>query len=122
MPNTLFQRSLPMSALSVFKPVDRVEPAAKKLSAADLLAGAAKKSKASSHLAYADKAGQEVAAHWLELNAKLAETERDLGLARDQLLDVIRPWHEEACVRRRAHEATVVVDSPAGAVRVSFQH
>jgi hypothetical protein len=43
----------------------------------------------------------------LELNAKFAETERELGLARDQVLDVICPWHEETCARRRAHEAAV---------------
>src|SRR5262245_7720237 len=109
-----------MSALSVFKP-EQGEPA-KKLSAADLLAGAAKKGRASSHLVYAESAGRELVIRWLELNAKLAETERDLGLARDQVLDVIRPWHEETCTRRRAHESTVVVDTPTGAARVSFQH
>src|SRR6185369_15512565 len=57
-----------------------------------------------------------------ELNARFAETERELGLARDQILDVIRPWHEETCARRRAHEGTVVVETPTGTLRVSFQH
>jgi hypothetical protein len=97
-------------------------PQAKTVSAADLLAGAAKKGKASNHLVYTGDAGQEAAVRWLELNAKFAETERELGLARDQVLDVIRPWHEETCARRRAHEATVVVEALTGALRVSFQH
>jgi hypothetical protein len=97
-------------------------PQAKTVSAADLLAGAAKKGKTSNHLVYTGEAGQEAAARWLELNAKFAETERELGLARDRVLDVIRPWHEETCARRRAHEATVAVETPTGALRVSFQH
>jgi len=108
-----------MSALSVFKPE---QGAPKKLSAADLLADAAKKDRASSHLVYSENAGQELVIRWLELNSKLAETERDLGLARDQVLDVIRSWHEETCTRRRAHGSTVVVDTPTGSARVSFQH
>jgi hypothetical protein len=93
-----------------------------KPSAADLLAGATKKGKTTSHLAYTGEAGREAAARWLELNAQLAETERELGLVRDKLLDVIRPWHEETCARRRAHEPTVVIETPTGALRVSFQH
>src|SRR4051812_14331791 len=97
-------------------------PAHKALSAADLLAAATKKAKASSHLQHASEAGKEVAARWLELNAQLAETERELGLARDQVLDLVRPWHEETCARRRVHEATVVIETPTGALRVSFQH
>jgi hypothetical protein len=71
-------------------------PQAKTVSAADLLAGAAKKGKASDHLVYTGEAGQDAAARWLELNARFAETERELGLARDKVLDVIRPWHEES--------------------------
>jgi hypothetical protein len=95
-------------------------PQAKTVSAADLLAGAAKKGKANNHLVYTGETGQEAAARWLALNAQFAETERELGLARDQVLDVIRPWHEETCARRRTHEATVVVETPTGALRVSF--
>jgi hypothetical protein len=91
-------------------------------SASDLLAGATKKGKTTSHLVYAGEGGREAAARWLELNAKLAETERELGLARDQILNVIRPWHEEACARRHAHEPTVVIETPTGALRASFQH
>jgi hypothetical protein len=87
-----------------------------------LLAGATKKAKTTSHLVYTGEAGQEAAARWLELNAQFAETERELALVRDQVLDVIRPWHEETCARRRMHEATVVVETPTGALRVSFQH
>jgi hypothetical protein len=97
-------------------------PPAKSPSAAALLAGATKKGKTTSHLVYADDAGRERAARWLELDAKLAETERELGLVREQILDVIRPWHEETCGRRRAHEPTVVIETPTGALRVSFQH
>jgi hypothetical protein len=114
-----------MSALSVFKPAEPQEPTAppaKKISAADLLAGATKKGKASNHLVYVGEAGCQAAARWLDLNKRLAETERELALVRDQVLDVIRPWHEETCARRRAHEATVVVETPTGALRVSFQH
>ena len=96
--------------------------APKPLSAADLLAGATKKGKASSHLVYAGEAGREAAALWLKLDTQLAETERELALVRDQVLNVIRPWHEETCARRRAHEPTVIVETPAGTVRVSFQH
>jgi hypothetical protein len=97
-------------------------PHAKTVSAADLLAGATKKGEATSHLVYTGEAGQEAAARWLELNARFAETERELGLARDQVLDVIRSWHEETCAKRKAHEATVIVETPTGALRVSFQH
>ena len=101
--------------------VKQSAPAPQAKSAADLLAGATKKGKASTHLVYTGE-GQEAAARWLELNAKLAETDRELGLARDQVLDLIRPWHEETCARKRAHEATVVVQTPTSALRVSFQH
>jgi hypothetical protein len=101
-------------------PQAKIPPQA--VSAAALLAGAAKKGKATSHLVYTGETGQEAAARWLELSTQFAETERELGLARDQVLDVIRPWHEETCARRRAHEATVVVETPTGALRVSFQH
>jgi hypothetical protein len=97
-------------------------PSAKSPSAAALLAGATKKAKTTSHLVYSGDASREAAARWLELDAKLAETERELGLVREQILDVIRPWHEETCARRRAHEPTVVIETPAGALRVSFQH
>ena len=86
-----------MSALSVFKPAEQGEPA-KKLSAADLLAGTAKKGKASTHLVYAEKAGQELASRWLELNAKLAEIERDLGLAPRS-----DPRRDPALARRNLH-------------------
>jgi hypothetical protein len=91
-------------------------------SAADLLAGATKKGKTGNHLVYVGEVGCEAAARWLDLNDKLAETERELNLARDRVLDVIRPWHEDTCARRRAHEATVVVETPTGTLRVSFQH
>ena len=67
-------------------------------SAADLLAGATKKGKSSNHLVYVGEGGCEAAARWLDLNDKFAETERELALARDRVLDVIRPWHEDACM------------------------
>jgi hypothetical protein len=69
-------------------------PQAKSVSAADVLAGAAKKGKATSHPVYAGEAGQAAAARWLERSAKFAETERELGLARDQVLYLIRPGHD----------------------------
>jgi len=81
-----------------------------------------KKGKSSSHLVYVGEAGCEAAARWLDLNDKFAETERELNLARDRVLDVIRPWHEDTCAKRKAHESTVVVETPTGALRVSFQH
>ncbi len=102
--------------------VKRPVPAPQAKSAADLLAGATKKGKSSNHLVYVGEAGCEAATHWLDLNDKFAETERELALARDRVLDVIRPWHEDTCARRKAHEATVVVETPTGALRVSFQH
>jgi hypothetical protein len=92
------------------------------VSAAALLAGASKKGKATNHLIYTGEAGREAAARWLELNAEFAEAERELARVRDRILDVIRPWHEETCARRRTHEATVVVATPTGDLRVSFQH
>jgi hypothetical protein len=79
---------------------------------AALLAGATKKAKTTSHLVYPGEAGREAAARWLALDAELAETERELGLVREQILDVIRPWHEETCARRHAHEPTVVINGP----------
>jgi hypothetical protein len=97
-------------------------PQAKSPSAAALLAGATKKAKTTSHLVYPGETGREAAARWLELDAKLAETERELGLVREQILDVIRPWHDETCARRRAHEPTVLIETPTGALRLSFQH
>ena len=92
-----------------------------KPSAATLLAGATK-SKTTNHLVYPGEAGRESASRWLELNTQLAETERELALVRDQVLEVVRPWYEETCARRRAHDSTVVVESPAGSLRISFQH
>jgi hypothetical protein len=92
------------------------------VSAAALLAGATKKGKTTTHLVYTGEAGQEAAARWLELNAQFAETERELALVRDRVLDVVRPWYEETCARRRTHESMVVVETPTGALRVSFQH
>ena len=77
---------------------------------------------ASQNRVYAGEAGQEAAARWLDLNAKFAETERELALARDRVPHVIRPWHEDTCARRKAHESAVVVETPTGALRVSFQH
>jgi len=119
-----------VSALSIFKP--EAPPAPKtsaevspaKPSAAALLGAATKKpAKGSSHLTYTGEAGRDAAALWLQLVGKLDEVERELAFRRDQVLDVIRPWHEEACARRRAHESTVVIDcGQAGALRVSFQH
>src|SRR5262245_65990320 len=91
-------------------------------SAADLLAGATKKGKSSNHLVYVGEVGCEAAAHWLDLNDKLAETERELALARDRVLDVIRPWHEDTCAKRKAHESAVVVATPTVALHASFQH
>jgi hypothetical protein len=70
-------------------------------------------------LVYVGEVGSEAATRWLDLNDKFAETERELALARDRVLDVIRPWHEDACAKRKAHEATVVVETPTGALRVS---
>ena len=66
-------------------------PQAKSVTAADLLAGATKKGKSSNHLVYVGEVGCEAAARWLDLNEKLAETERELNLVRDRVLDVIRP-------------------------------
>ncbi len=103
-------------------PKQSVPAPAKSVSAAALLASATKKGKTSDHLVYPGEAGREAAARWLQLDAQLAETERELALVRDQVLDVIRPWHEETCTRRRAHEATVVIKTPTGALRVSFQN
>src|SRR5262249_242668 len=97
-------------------------PQAKSVTAADRVAGDTKKGKSSSHLVYVGEVGCEAAAHWLDLNNKLAETERELALARDRVLDVIRPWHEDTCAKRKAHESTVVVETPTGTLRVSFQH
>jgi hypothetical protein len=100
--NPFLQRSLVMSIPTPTVPA----PQAKSLSAADLLAGATKKGKTSSHLVYPGEAGRQAAVRWLELDAQLAENERELALVRDQILDVVRPWHEETCARRRAHEAS----------------
>ena len=68
------------------------------------------------------EAGCEAATHWLDLNDKFAETERELPWPAIRVLDVIRPWHEDSCAKRKAHESTVVVETPTGALRVSFQH
>ena len=63
-----------MSALTVFKPGEQEPEKAKKVSAADLLAGATKKGKSSNHLVYVGEVGCEAAARWLDLNEELAET------------------------------------------------
>jgi hypothetical protein len=65
-------------------------PQAKSVSAADLLAGATKKGKSSNHLVYVGEVGCEAAARWLDPNDQFAETERELALARDRVLEVIR--------------------------------
>jgi hypothetical protein len=66
-------------------------PQSKSPSVEALLAGATKKAKTTSHLVYAGDAGREAAVRWLELDAKLAETEREVGLVCDKVLDLIRP-------------------------------
>src|SRR5207247_1975613 len=110
-----------MSALSVFKPVEPQEKA-EPLSAAALLGAATKKTtKSTSHLIYTGT-GTEAAARWLVLGRQAEEIERELALLRDAILSVVAPWHEETCARRRAHESTVEITTPAGTVRVSFQH
>ncbi|GEM_PF-3672541 len=76
-----------MSAI-VTQPVSA--PPAKAISAADLLAGATKKGKSSSHLVYPGEAGREAAARWVQLDAQVAEAERELALVCDQILGVIR--------------------------------
>jgi hypothetical protein len=91
------------------------------MSAAALLGAAAKKPKGNSHLVYTGEDGREAAARWLKLHTTKEETERELELARDQVLGVVRPWHEETCARRRAHEPTVVIETKDGTARVSFQ-
>jgi hypothetical protein len=91
------------------------------ISAAALLGSAAKKPKGKSHLVYTGEDGREAAARWLKLHAMKEETERELDLARDQVLGLVRPWHEETCARRRAHEPTVVIETKDGTARVSFQ-
>jgi hypothetical protein len=92
------------------------------ISAAALLGSAAKKLKGNSHLVYTGEDGREAAARWLKLHATKEETERELDLARDQVLEVVCPWHDEACARWRAHEPTVVIETKDGTARVSFQH
>ena len=110
-----------MAALSVFKPAEpqgETEP----LSAEALLGAATKKSaRSSSHLTYTGT-NIEAAARWLVLGRQAEEIERELALHRDTILGVVAPWHEETCARRRAHESTVEISTPAGTVRVSFQH
>jgi hypothetical protein len=91
------------------------------VSAAALLGAAAKKPKNDSHLVYTGEDGREAAARWLKLQATQKETERELELARDQVLGVVAPWHEETCARRKAHEPTVVIETKEGTARVSFQ-
>ena len=104
---------------TIAKPVPA--PTKPKKSLDDILASAEKKSsKASSHLNYPSQL--ETAAQWLKLHAQYEEAERELRLLRDQILAIVRPWHEETCAKKKAHEATVVVPSPAGNLRVSFQH
>ena len=107
-----------MSALSIFKPT---QPEEKPLSAEALLGAATKKAKSNSHLIY-NGPDIEAAARWLTLGRQAEEIEREIGLLRDAILSVITPWHEEACARRRAHESTVEIHTPAGTVRISFQH
>ena len=108
-----------MAALSVFKPA---EPQGEPLSAEALLGAATKKSaRSSSHLKYTGT-NIEAAARWLVLGRQAEEIERELALHRDTILGVVTPWHEETCAHRRAHESTVEISTPAGTVRVSFQH
>jgi hypothetical protein len=110
-----------VSALKVFKsaePDGQAEP----LSAAALLGAATKKpGKSTSHLTYTGT-GTEQAARWIVLGRQAEEIERELALLRDAILGVVTPWHEETCARRHAHESTVEISTPAGTVRVSFQH
>jgi hypothetical protein len=110
-----------VSALKVFKspePQGQAEP----LSAAALLGAATKKpGKSISHLTCTGT-GTEQAARWIVLGRQAEEIERELELLRDAILGVVTPWHEETCARRHAHESTVEISTPAGTVRVSFQH
>ena len=109
-----------MSALSVFRPAKPEEPAP--LSAEALLGAATKKpTKSNSHLLY-NGADTQAAARWITLGKQAEEIERELALLRDTILGLIVPWHEETCARRRAHESTVEITTPAGTMRVTFQH
>src|SRR5262245_61291196 len=104
------------AALSIHKPGDD-KPA--KPSAAALLGAAIKKgAKSSSHLVCDMEAAKPLGTKWLELATRLDETERELGLVREQLLDLVRPWHAEQCTRRRSHESTVEFSCPGGQLRV----
>jgi hypothetical protein len=110
-----------MAALSVFKPAEP-KGEAEPLSAEALLGSATKKSaRSSSHLTYTGT-NIEAAARWIVLGRQADEIERELGLLRDTILGVVTPWHGETCARRRAHESTVEISTPAGKLRVSFQH
>jgi hypothetical protein len=62
------------------------------------------------------------AARWLALGRQADEIEREVALLRDTILGAVIPWHEETCARRRTHESTVEIATPAGTLRVSFQH
>jgi hypothetical protein len=110
-----------VSALTVFKPAEP-QGQAEPLSAAALLGAATKKpGKGTSHLTYTGT-GTEQAARWIVPGRQAEEIERELGLLRDAILGVVTPWHEETCARRRAHESTVEIRTPAGTVRLSYQH
>jgi len=106
-------------ALSVYKPAEKPD---QPVSAADLLSAATKKpSRSTSHLTYTGQ-GIEQAARWIVLHRQAEEIEREEQLLRDAVIEIVTPWHAEACARRRAHESTVEMSTPAGTLRLSFQH
>ncbi len=80
--------------------------------------------KKSTQLEYdGDPAAVELAAAWLVWNQREDEAKREKEMVRDQILQFVRPWHEEQCRARQAHTPTVNVPTKdEDAVRVSFQH
>ena len=90
-------------------------------SADDLLASATKSTKPG-RLTMNDPFASQQAALWLQLDRQVKDLEAEQSMARDALIDAVKPFHEKESKRRRTYDSSVYVPSEFGDVRVSFQH
>lgn len=81
----------------------------------------AKKGKAAA-LVCTEEFAQELAQKYLQAVQRLDELEREAELHKGYLTELLQPWHQEQCLRRKDYEPSVHVPTPAGTVQVTFKN
>ena len=105
-----------MTALPVTIPF----PGSSQPSPLDRLRGTAAKSK-SGHLVYDGSEAQASATDWLTKSKQSDELARELSQLRHDVITAVNPWHADQVVRKRKWTPTVLVETPAGELRVTYQ-